>query len=77
MQNQHFVVMEEEDVELRSYNFDGILGLGLESQLLGRQNTSDYPYVPMYSVYRPTTLFTNIVKQELIPQNIFSFYYAR
>jgi hypothetical protein len=69
--------MEEEDVELQSYNFDGILGLGFASQVLGQQNISDYPFVPMYSVYRPTTVFKNIVKQELLPQNIFSFYYAR
>ena len=29
VQNQHFVVMEEEDDEMPSDNFDGILGLGL------------------------------------------------
>ena len=77
MQNQHFVVMEEEDLNLRSYNFDGILGLGFSGYLVGRQNTSDYPYVPMLIVYRPTPIFKNILKQELVSLNVFSFYYAR
>jgi hypothetical protein len=69
--------MEEMDIELRSNDFDGILGLGLASQLLGRHNTSDYPYVPMDSVYRPTPVFKNIVEQELVSLNVFSIYYAR
>ena len=77
MQNQQFVVMEEEDIEIRSDEFDGILGLGLSSFLVGRQNISDYPYVPMSTFYHPTPLFKNIAKQELLAQNVFSFYYAR
>ena len=77
MQNQHFVVMEGEDIELQSDDSDGVLGLGLSGHLDGRRNTSDYPYVPMETIYRPTPLFKNVVKQELIPQNVFSFYYAR
>jgi hypothetical protein len=77
VQNQHFVVMEREDIELRSYDFDGILGLGFSGRLVGRQNTSGYPYIPMIIVYRPTTVFKNIVQQELVSLNVFSFYYAR
>jgi hypothetical protein len=69
--------MEEEDKEIRSDDFDGILGLGFSSLLVGRQNISDYPYVPMIALYRPTPLFRNIVEQELVSQNVFSFYYAR
>ena len=77
VQNQHFVVMEKEDVELRFYNLDGVLGLGFSGYLLGRQNTSDYPYVPMRIIYGPTPIFKNIVKQELVSRNVFSFYYPR
>ena len=77
VQNQHFIVLEEEDSEIRSYVFDGVLGLGFSSFLVGRQNTSDYPYVPMLIIYRPTPVFKNIVMQELVPLNVFSFYYAR
>ena len=77
MQNQRFVVMEEEDFNLRSANFDGILGLGFSGYLVGRQNISDFPYVPMRIVYRPTPIFKNIVDQELVSLNVFSFYYAR
>ena len=77
VQNQQFVVMEEEDIELRSYDFDGIVGLGFSSFLVGRQNISGYPYVPMITIYRPTPLFKNIAKQELVSRNVFSFYYAR
>ena len=77
MQNQHFVVMEEEDMNLRSDDADGVLGLGFSGYLEGRQNISDYPYVPMYSFYRPTPIFKNIVEQELVSLNVFSFYYAR
>jgi hypothetical protein len=69
--------MVEEDIELQSDGSDGVLGLGLSGHLDGRQNTSDYPYVPMQIFYRPTPLFKNIVEQELVPQNVFSFYYAR
>jgi len=77
VKNQHFVVMEEEDVELQSNNSDGILGLGLSGYLLGRQNTSDYPFVSMLAVYKPTPLFKNIVEQGLLSRNIFSIYYGR
>jgi len=77
VQNQHFVVMEEEDINLRSDDVDGILGLGLSGYLVGRQNISDYPYVPMDSFYRPTPIFKNIVEQELVSLNVFSFYYGR
>ena len=77
VQNQHFVVMEEEDVELQSENFDGILGLGLSGYLEGRQNTSGYPFVPMLAIYRPTPLFKNTVDQGLVSQNVFSIYYGR
>jgi hypothetical protein len=69
--------MEEKDIYLRSYHFDGILGLGLSGYLVGRQNTSDYPCVPMVSYYRPTPVFKNIVDQELVSLNVFSFYYPR
>jgi hypothetical protein len=69
--------MEREDIELRSDDFDGILGLGFSGYLEGRQNTSDYPYVPMLVVYRPTPIFENIVDQELVSLNVFSLYYAR
>jgi hypothetical protein len=69
--------MEEEDSRIRSNDADGILGLGFSSFLLGQQNTSDYPYVPMLIVYRPTPVFNNIVKQELVSLGVFSFYYAR
>ena len=77
VQNQHFVVMEEEDINLRSDDTDGILGLGFSGFLVGRQYISDYPYVPMDTVYRPTPVFINIVEQELVSLNVFSFYYAR
>jgi len=77
VQNQHFVVMEEEDIELQSDDFDGVLGLGFSSHLVGRQNISDHPYVPMHTFYHPTPLFKNIVKQELVSTKVFSFYYAR
>ena len=77
MQNQHFVVMEEEDIELQSDDFDGVLGLGFTGYLAGRQNISDHPYVPMLTFYRPTPIFKNIVDQELVSMNVFSFYYAR
>jgi len=77
VQNQHFVVMEEEDINLRSDVADGVLGLGISGYLVGRQNISDYPYVPMDTVYLPTTIFKNIVEQELVSLNVFSFYYAR
>jgi hypothetical protein len=69
--------MEEEDINLRSGNFDGILGLGFSGQLVGRPNASEYPSVPMLIIYRPTPLFKNIVQQELVSLNVFSFYYAR
>jgi hypothetical protein len=69
--------MEEEDIDLQTYNFDGILGLGFSGYLVGRQNTSDHPYVPMRIIYRPTPIFKNIVDQELVSLNVFSFYYAR
>jgi Eukaryotic aspartyl protease. len=77
VQNHHFVVMEEGDIHLRSYDFDGILGLGLVSFLVGRQNTSEYTYVPMFIFHQPTPVFKNIVKQELTSLNVFSFYYER
>jgi hypothetical protein len=69
--------MEEEDINLQSDDFDGVLGLGFSGYLVGRQNTSDYPYVPMLIVYRPTPIFKNIVDQELVSQNVFSFYHPR
>jgi hypothetical protein len=77
VQNQHIVVMEEEDAILGGSEVDGFLGLGFSSYLLGRQNISDYPYVPMLTLYRPTPVFINIVKQELVSLNVFSFYYSR
>ena len=77
MQNQHFLIMEEEDFNLRTYNFDGILGLGISAKLVGRQNISDYPNVPMRVIYRPTPIFKNILEQELVSRKVFSFYYAR
>jgi len=77
VQNQHFVVMEEEDINLRSDDSDGILGLEVSDYLEGRQNVSAYPYVPMDSFYRPKPIFKNIVEQELVSLNVFSFYYAR
>ena len=77
MRNQHFVVLEEEDINLRSYKFDGILGLGLRSYLAKQQNTTDYPYVPMLIYYTPKTVFENMIMQELISVNIFSFYFAK
>ena len=77
VQNQHFVVMEEEDINLQSYAFDGTIGLGFSGSLVERKNSSDYPYVPMLIIYRPTPIFKNIVKQELVSMNVFSFYYAR
>ena len=77
MQNQHFVVMEEEDVALRSHNFDGVLGLGFSGYLVGHEINSDYPYVPMRIIYGPTPIFKNIVEQELVSRNVFSFYYPR
>ena len=77
MQNQHFVVMVEEDIELQSDDFDGVLGLGFSGYLEGLQNISDYPHVPMLTFYRPTPIFKNIVDQELVSMNVFSFYYAR
>jgi hypothetical protein len=69
--------MEEEDINLRSDDADGILGLGFLDYLVGRQNISDYPYVPMLIVYHPTPIFENIVEQELVSLNVFSFYYSR
>jgi hypothetical protein len=69
--------MVEEDINLRSANYDGVLGLGFPGYLKGRQNISDYPYVPMRIIYSPTTIFENIVEQELVSLNVFSFYYAR
>jgi hypothetical protein len=69
--------MEEEDIDLRSDEVDGTLGLGISGYLEGRQNTSDYPYVPMLVVYRPTPIFNNIVQQEIVSLKVFSFYYAR
>ena len=77
MQNQELVIMEYEDPKLRTNLVDGILGLGFSSYLLGRQNITDSPYVPKLTVYRPTPLFNNIVKQGLVSLNVFSFYYAR
>jgi len=77
VQNQHFVVMEEEDVELQSDITDGVLGLGFSGYLVGHEINSDYPYVPMLTLYRPTPIFKNIVEQELVSRNVFSFYYAR
>jgi len=77
VQNQDFVVMEEEDVALRSHNFDGVLGLGFSGYLVGQQISSDYHYVPMLTLYRPTPIFKNIVEQELVSRNVFSFYYPR
>ena len=77
MQNQDFVVMEEEDSSLWSNNADGILGLGFPSNLVGRKYISDRPYVPMLTFYRPTPLFKNIVNQELVSRNVFSFYFPR
>jgi hypothetical protein len=69
--------MEGEDIELQTDDSDGVLGLGLSGHLDGRRNTSDYPYVPMETIYRPTPIFKNILKQELVSLNVFSFYYAR
>jgi hypothetical protein len=69
--------MEEEDIELRSDGSDGILGMGFSGYLEGRQDISDYPYVPMLITYRPTPVFKNAVNQELVSLNVFSFYYAR
>jgi len=77
VQNQHFVIMEYEDPTLGANDADGILGLGFSSYLFGRQNIPEYPYVPMLTVYRPTPVFNNIVKQGLVSLNVFSFYYAR
>ena len=77
VQNQHFVVMEEEDDEMPSNNSDGILGLGLSDYLVGQQNTSGYPFVPMLAIYSPTPLFKNIVDQGLVSHNVFSIYYGR
>jgi len=77
VQNQHFVLMEEEDINLRSDDADGILGLGFSGNLVGRRNVSDYPSVPMLIIYRPTPLFKNIVEQELVSLNVFSFRYPR
>jgi len=77
VQNQHFVVVEEEDVEKPSDNSDGVLGLGLASFLEVRQNSSGYPFVPMLAIYRPTPLVINIVQQGLLSQNFFSIYYGR
>jgi len=77
VQNQDFVVMEEEDSSLWSNNADGILGLGFPSNLVGRKYISDRPYVPMLTFYRPTPLFKNIVNQELVSRNVFSFYFPR
>jgi len=77
VQNQELVIMEYEDPKLRTNLVDGILGLGFSSYLLGRQNITDSPYVPKLTVYRPTPLFNNIVKQGLVSLNVFSFYYAR
>jgi hypothetical protein len=65
---------EEEDIELQNDDVDGVLGLGVSSFLLGRQNTSDYPYVPMRIVYSPTPVFKNTVMQELVSLNVFSLY---
>ena len=76
MQNQNFVVMEE-DFTLRTDNSDGILGLGVSGYLVGRQNNSHYPYFPMRVIYRPTPIFKNIVEQGLVSRKVFSFYYAR
>jgi hypothetical protein len=69
--------MEEEDINLQSDDFDGVLGLEFSGYLVGQQNNSDYPYVPMRTFYRPTPLFKNIVEQELVSRNVFSVYYAR
>jgi hypothetical protein len=69
--------MEEEDINLRSYVFDGTVGLGFSGYLVGRQNISNYPCVPMRTFYRPKPIFKNIVEQELVSLNVFSFYYAR
>jgi hypothetical protein len=77
VQNQHFVVVEEEDVEKPSDNSDGVLGLGLASFLEVRQNSSGYPFVPMVAIYRPTSLFKNTVVQGIVSQNVCSIYYGR
>ena len=77
VQNQHFVVMEEEDVEKPTDNSDGVLGLGLESFLDVRQNISGYPFVPMRAIYIPTPPVINIVQQGLLSKNVFSIYYGR
>jgi len=77
VQNQHFLIMEEEDFTLRTDSSDGILGLGVSGYLVGRQNISDYPNVPMLVTYRPTPIFKNIVDQGLVSRKVFSFYYAR
>jgi hypothetical protein len=68
---------EEEDIENPSFVFDGILGLGFSSYMEGRQNTTDYPYVPILIVYHPTPVIKNIVDQELVSLNAFSIYYPR
>jgi hypothetical protein len=77
VQNQQFVLMEKEDIEKPSYDYDGILGLGFSSFLVGRESTSDYPYVPMLIIYSPTPVSKNIVDQELVSLNVFSIYYPR
>jgi hypothetical protein len=77
VQNQQFVLLEEENDELRSDEFDGMLGLGFSGHLVGRQNNSDYPYVPVVVFYSPKPIFKNIVDQELVSLNVFSFYYPR
>ena len=77
MQNQHFLIMEEEDFTLRTDSSDGILGLGVSAYLVERQNISDYPNVPMPNIYGQTPIFKNIVEQGLVSRKVFSFYYAR
>jgi len=77
VQNQQFVILEDEDARIWNNDVDGILGLGFSSYLFGRQRISDYPYLPMVILYKPTPVFNNIINQELVSLNIFSFYYSR
>jgi hypothetical protein len=69
--------MEKEDIEKPSYDYDGILGLGFSGFLVGRENTSAYPYVPMLIIYSPTPFLNNTIDQELVSLNVFSIYYPR
>jgi hypothetical protein len=66
-----------EEIEIKTKDVDGVLGLAISDIFVGRQNTSDYPYVPMSIIYRPQSVLKNIVKQELFSLNVFSIRYPR